>query len=466
MKYKNLWLTVTIFTLGWMRASGDMFETLPEPYFSKVASGFTFPTGIVDAKDTMVVLERDGRVLDMWTKQVILDISQRVEDGYISQGFLGLAFPPQNSDTHFYVYYTREGDGATVVSRFHFFPDSFTANPDSEEVIIIIDQPYLSHNTGTIHFGPDGYLYIACGDGGSSYDPRNVSQSKSSLLGNILRIDVENVPSQTGYVIPEDNPFVGDPNSRDEIYFWGLRNPWGFSFDRYTGDVWVTDVGQVLIEEVNFIKAGTGAGSNFGWDFYEGSYRNRLANAGVAPPFEDTVAPVFEYTHDDPNGGFAVIGGVVCRGSRFPRLEGRYIFSDYVSRNFWTLTPNNSGSFRPILHTKTPGNVVTHGQNASGDVFLATKQGFVYLLEDTLDHHYMKVVASAPDANGYAEVNWGVKEGESYRLQYSTDLINWNKSRDPQLATRNGGKWMNGSVDVSGLGGRLFFRIERIAEKY
>ena len=238
----------------------------PKIDFDLFASNLTRPLDIAHCGDNrLFIVGQPGYIwiLDSLGNRLpnaFLEITARVRNNASEQGLLGLAFPPDYSETgHFYVNYTRETDGATRVSRFSVKPNNPNeADPNSEEILLTINQPYNNHNGGCLKFGPDGYLYIGMGDGGAGGDPQNYGQTKNTLLGKILRIDVSKIGPSLPYAIPPDNPFVNDPAYRPEIWSLGWRNPWRFSFDRLTGDMWVGDVGQSTREEISFQPAGKG----------------------------------------------------------------------------------------------------------------------------------------------------------------------------------------------------------------
>lgn len=299
------------------------------------SSDYSSPLGIENCGDgRLFIVERQGRIIicDSTGKRLqkpFLDISDSITSGG-ERGLLGLAFDPGYAvNGFFYVYYTNLG-GNTQISRFRVKTGNpNVANKSSERSILRIKQPFSNHNGGCIRFGPDGYLYIGMGDGGSGGDPNNNAQNPMSLLGKILRIDVHNgLP----YTIPPGNPFVDSINYRPEIWALGLRNPWRWSFDALTGKMYIADVGQASWEEINIQPKGKG-GNNYGWRCYEGKH---AFNTDSCQSQSSYTLPVYEYFHSDSPNECSVTGGFVYRGSMYPSLYGKYIFTDYCSGIFRT----------------------------------------------------------------------------------------------------------------------------------
>jgi len=283
---------------------------------------------VVEQSGVISVFSNDSEVSD---RDIFLNIEGRVTDLSNEQGLLGLAFHPDfETNGYFYVNYTAPSPDRTVISRFSVSQDDPNlANPASETVLLTYNQPYGNHNGGHISFGPDEYLYISAGDGGSGGDPLNNGQDRSTLLGSILRIDVDSKENGNEYGIPNDNPFVGnDQGYREEIFAYGLRNTWRFSFDSETGDLWAGDVGQNELEEIDIIKNGF----NYGWNIMEG---RSCYPSGTNCEQSGLELPVFQYDHS--NGDRSVTGGFVYRGSGIPGLIGYYIYADFVSGRIWAL---------------------------------------------------------------------------------------------------------------------------------
>ncbi|HPR87698.1 MAG TPA: PQQ-dependent sugar dehydrogenase, partial [bacterium] len=300
---------------------------------------FDQPVGLEHAGDgsgRLFVVEQAGRIQlvrksgSSFAKALFLDISTRVASGG-EMGLLGLAFHPDFArNGYFYVDYTRDNPRESIISRFRISSDPDAGDPLSEKILLTVAQPYSNHNGGRIAFGPDGCLYIGLGDGGSGGDPQNHAQDTGSLLGKILRIDVDATQGSLAYAIPADNPFAGNTSgAREEIYAWGLRNPWRFSFDR-AGRLWCADVGQNSWEEIDLIRKG----GNYGWRIMEGTHCYNPASGCNNDGLE---LPLYEYGHNS-QGGYSITGGFVYTGARMPELRGRYIFGDYVSQQVWAMT--------------------------------------------------------------------------------------------------------------------------------
>jgi glucose/arabinose dehydrogenase len=310
------------------------------------AEGFSAPVDLVHAGDErLFVVEKSGAIKIIQPDGSVnaapfIDLDPIVNSGANERGLLGLAFHPDYTENgFFYVNYTANGGGATVISRFSVSDNPDIGDPDSESMVISIEQPFSNHNGGGVKFGPDGFLYIGTGDGGAGGDPQDFGQNGMSLLGKMLRLDID---SGIPYVVPEDNPFVDVEDIRDEIWATGLRNPWRYSFDSETGDLWIGDVGQNRFEEIDFQSASSKGGENYGWRCYEGSSDFNQSNCNLD---QDFTFPVFEYANDEYVDGCSVTGGLVYRGSDYPSLYGDYIFVDFCSGQFWATTQQPCGRF-------------------------------------------------------------------------------------------------------------------------
>ena len=328
-----------------------------------------FVTGAGDGSQRLFIAEQPGLIKVLrpgaQAATVFLDISSKVLSGG-EQGLLGLAFHPEFSQNRrLFVNYTRKPDGATVIAEYQ----ADATNPDVavpvESFLLVIAQPYANHNGGMVAFGPDGYLYIATGDGGSGNDPENRAQNPQDLLGKILRIDVDRQGLGVPYAIPPSNPFSSSPIGRPEIFALGLRNPWRFSFDRATGRLYAGDVGQSQMEEVDVINSG----ANYGWRVWEGS---RCTGLGPAPcPSPGFTPPITEYDHSQ--GRCSITGGYVYRGSRNSLPFGAYVFADFCTGEIFMLY-----SGVPRLLLRTGWNISSFGEGDDGEIYVADWRGSVH----------------------------------------------------------------------------------------
>ncbi len=344
-------------------------------------SGFSEPVDIANAGDTrLFIVEKKGiiRIINengQLLPNPFIDIDPKVIASSGEQGLLGLAFHPNFAQNgYFYVNYVNNS-GDTQISRFSVNannPDR--ADPNSEFPLLILDQPYANHNGGDLNFGPDGYLYIGTGDGGSGGDPQNRAQNRHSLLGKMLRLDVNN---GSPYGIPADNPFINDTSANNEIWALGLRNPWRFSFDRQTGDLWIADVGQGDWEEINYTPANSKGGENYGWRCYEGHANFNTTGCGAKNTY---TFPVYDYLSDGTATGCSTTGGYVYRGAKYPNLQGQYIYADYCSGRFWSLRPNGQGGWTNTdLLNSSDFNIVAFGEDQKGELYVAgINTGIIY----------------------------------------------------------------------------------------
>jgi glucose/arabinose dehydrogenase len=351
-----------------MISSSCAQNAVPVANMDLFASGLSNPVSIANAGDSrLFVVEQSGyvRIVDangQVNPQPFLDIRSRVTSGG-ERGLLGIAFHPQyKTNGYFYVNYTGDG-GATNISRFKVsLANPEMADPQSELKLLTIAQPFANHNGGDLCFGPDGYLYIGMGDGGSSGDPGNRAQNLKEYLGKMLRIDV-NQGNQ--YAIPATNPFYNSTTTLGEIWALGLRNPWRFSFDRLTGDLWIADVGQNVYEEINFQPANSQGGQNYGWRCYEG---NQSYNSSGCPAASALTFPVYTYPH---GAECSVTGGYVYRGNASSAYYGHYFFADYCSDRIWTLHKASNNWVKEDFGQFAGNSFSTFGEDSKGELYIA-----------------------------------------------------------------------------------------------
>jgi glucose/arabinose dehydrogenase len=344
----------------------------------KVVDGFQRPLFVTNAgDDRLFIVEQGGRISIFQDGKLLdepfLDVSSLVSRSGNEQGLLGLAFHPKYAQNgEFFINYT-DVKGDTMVARYHVSKDNpNVAAPNSAKPVIQIDQPYSNHNGGDVVFGPDGYLYIGMGDGGSAGDPQGNGQNPKALLGKILRLDVDNGDP---YAAPKDNPYVANSALAPEVWAMGLRNPWRFSFDRQTGDLFIADVGQNQWEEVDFQPADSKGGENYGWNIMEGTHNY----SGAAVP-EGLMMPFAEYSHSE--GGCSITGGYVYRGKALPDLNGVYLFADYCSGKIWSSYRDDAGQWQTSLFMQTNYVISSFGEDAAGELYLLDHgNGAVYRLE-------------------------------------------------------------------------------------
>ena len=351
-------------------------------------------TGAGDGSGRLFIASQHGQIY--WIDRndtkadeanLFIDLSEQVtyKDRENEEGFLGLTFHPQFKENgHFFVYYTTsDRPHVSVLSRFTAKgEDHATADPSTEVELLEIQQPFWNHNGGTITFGPDGFLYVALGDGGKGNDPLQSGQDLGKLLGSILRIDVDNTSPGRAYAIPKDNPFTDTPDAWPEIYAYGVRNIWRMAFDPKTNDLWAADVGQNEWEEINIVEKG----GNYGWSLREGAHSFTLGGGPGADYQEGLIDPIVEYPHTD-DWGKSVTGGAVYRGKKTPTLDGYYLYGDYVSGRLWALKYDRAKKQvlenRPIAWNQLP--VFTFGQTDDGEVLFSTMMGggIIYRFEAT-----------------------------------------------------------------------------------
>jgi glucose/arabinose dehydrogenase len=372
-----------ILSLILLAAFGAQAQTNPlgsEYQWVPVASGFNSPVFVADANDgsgRLFVMEQEGSIFVVRDgayddTKPFLDVSRLLtndvfQGGYTERGLLGLAFHPNFGENGLFYITHSDRSGHLVLARYHATGD--VADVDSRTELLLIDHPQYDHNGGMLAFGADGYLYMGVGDGGSQgEDPGAPAQDLNMLLGKILRLDVD---GESPYAIPPDNPFVGTENAKPEIWAYGLRNPWRFSIDSATGDLYIGEVGQGEYEEIDFQAAGEG-GANYGWNEYEGMHSYF---GGVAP--ENMTLPVTEYPH---TVGCSVTGGYVYRGETLPELDGVYFYGDYCSGRMWSMVRSESGRWLIEPFMETGRTISSFGQDAAGELYLVDFKGDILRL--------------------------------------------------------------------------------------
>lgn len=339
-----------------------------------VAEGFQFITAIVQAPNDdsrLFIADLDGRIYvienGILLDEPLLDISEIITRETYGQGLIGMAFHPNYAENgYFYISYTPP-ENSPILARYTVSDNPNRADGASAEIILQVDHASPWHNGGDIAFGHDGYLYWSMGDGAYRRSP---AQNLRSHLGAILRIDVN---GEAPYEIPPDNPYLDTPDALPELWAKGLRNPWRFSFDSFTGDLYIADVGEAQMEEINFQAADSAGGENYGWNLFEGTWLY-LGGSRAGMTF-----PVVEYPHD--NGSCSITGGYVYRGEALPDLEGKYIFGDYCSGTIWTTYRQDNGNWYTAQLMDTPYLITTFGRDNAGEIYLGSANtGTVYKL--------------------------------------------------------------------------------------
>lgn len=332
-----------------------------------------------DGTDRLFLILQPGQILvfpnirSVDSAAIFLDIREQVNDGGNEEGLLGLAFDPHyKSNGYFYVYYTASEPRRSIISRFSVsLDDPNRADTSSELVILEVDQPYSNHNGGSLVFGPNGYLYIGLGDGGAAGDPHSNGQNRENLLGSILRIDVSASSYEERYRIPSDNPYVGFNNFRDEIWAYGLRNPWRFTFDMDTGLLLVGDVGQNDFEEVDVINRG----GNYGWNVMEGLHCYPSLKSGCDE--SGLELPILEYSHKD---GCSITGGYVYRGAKLKSLYGAYVYGDFCSGKIWALRFEELKVIEHMELIDSDLQIASFGEDEHGELYILSFDGRIYEL--------------------------------------------------------------------------------------
>ncbi len=442
-------------------------QAQPAINFRSVLTGLSSPIDIANAGDgsgRVFIVQQDGniKVCNQATDQSLTNPSDFLTVSGITsggeRGLLSMAFHPDYKNNGFFFVYYNNTNGDIEIARYHTPPGTpNTADPNSKQVVLTIPHPGQSnHNGGKLNFGVDGYLYFATGDGGGAGDVPNNAQNGSSLLGKMLRINVNTLP----YTIPPDNPFlVNGDNIRDEIWAFGLRNPFRWSFDRQTHDMWIGDVGQDAWEEVDFSVAASTGGLNYGWHCTEGTHDYNggcTISAGVYAP------PLFDYPHNMTTGGFAIIGGYVYRGTINTAMFGYYFFADNVSNNVWLLPPGGTVADTIEYKNFVPG-ITAFGEAENGELYATTLSGVVFNIIATNNSALpVKLLSFSGTAqSGYNELNWQIAEEHNlarYEVEYSTDGLNFQQAGVVLAAASSSYRFKHNIVTSK----RLYYRLKMV----
>ncbi|MFD1014992.1 PQQ-dependent sugar dehydrogenase [Winogradskyella rapida] len=454
MKTSNLLLCFLMLT--WTTFYGQTLE------LELFASGLNNPVNIKhDGSERLYVAERDGYIKVLQTDGNVeatpfLDIDAKVSDSGNERGLLGLAFHPNYTNNgYIYVNYINNS-GNTIIARYtRSLENELQADPNSELIILTITQPYSNHNGGEMAFGADNYLYISTGDGGSAGDPQNYAQNKLSLLGKMLRIDVDTFTASENYSIPTSNPFINNSEARPEIWAYGLRNPWKFSFDRLNGALWIADVGQSNYEEINYATESEAAlGLNYGWKCYEG---NTLFSSTACNDNETYTFPVGGYNHfNDGLSKCSITGGYVYRGTNYPNFQGAYFFADYCSEEIGYLVYDNSTNTWTRHLEAFSGNWSAFGEDLNGELYIADLNGgLIYKLKDPAlglsDLSYFETSVYPNPAQNNININFGSHaslNAVSVIQIYDLQGQNLKSISVPQLNTS--------SIDISSLANGIY----------
>ncbi|KAA3612471.1 MAG: T9SS C-terminal target domain-containing protein [Calditrichaeota bacterium] len=373
---KQFLLIFLILSLTAVNGQLKIEKAFPEIFFNRPIDLQYAPDNsdrifVADQQGYIHVFPNDSSVI---SSEIFFNISDSISRVGNEEGLLGLAFHPNYKKSgHFFVYYSAKGAPKSIVARYSVSPQ----NPDSadqstKKIIMEIEQPYRNHNGGQIAFGPDGYLYIALGDGGSGGDPKGHGQNRKTLLGSILRIDVDSSSQGNNYTIPADNPFVGNDSSwREEIYAYGLRNPWRFSFDIETNLLWCADVGQNAYEEIDLIESG----KNYGWNTMEGFHCYGSASCIDS----GLTMPIWEYPHN--GGDRSVSGGYVYRGTKNPELYGKYIYADFLTGEIWALQYDSLNGAQNELLLNSDKFISAFGVDQNNELYICAFDGWIYKFE-------------------------------------------------------------------------------------
>jgi len=448
--------------------SSSVAFTQPIISFQNIITGLSAPVDFVHAGDNsgrMFIVEQGG-IIKIWNGTNVLsapflDISGIISKGG-ERGLLSLAFHPNYAtNRYFFVYYTNLS-GAITIARYQAKTTNINeADATTGTVLMSISKNYSNHNGGKLNFGSDGYLYFATGDGGSGGDPDNNAQNGNSLLGKMIRIDVNNFSNPPYYNIPSDNPYVGNSNVKPEIIALGLRNPWRWCFDKQTGDMWIADVGQGVWEEVNFKASNTIlSATNYGWRCYEGNSVYTTCNPQIP---SNNQLPIFQYDHSN-NGGYSITGGLVYRGSEFPDLQGYYICTDYVINNGWLIKNNGNNNFSITKQTGWLSNISAFGESQNGTLYAVSLNGTIAKVIATTPLPIQLTQFSVSLKNNQHTIEWSVlqeEKGDEYVVEKSENnlqqFIPIFSTKALQNQTQNSYK-----INIAAATNPVFYRLKMI----
>ena len=436
----------------------------PTLNYRRVITSLSAPVEIVSAPDSsnrLFIVQKVGSIKVYDSSYNFLDDFVTVSGITINgeRGLLSMAFHPgYKTNGLFFVYYTTT-QGDIEVSRYKVSNDPNKADTTSRTIIITIPHRVAAnHNGGKLSFGADGYLYFATGDGGNGGDPPNNGQNGRVLLGKMLRIDINNTSPPFNYSIPSDNPFVNDTTIADEIWALGLRNPFRWSFDRRTYDMWIADVGQGAREEINFRKAGETKGINYGWRCYEGKI---AYNPSGCKPADQYISPIFDYPHNLTTGGSSVTGGYVYRGSEYPSLNGYYIFADYISNNQWMISDSSNKWIVRQQSGTFPRNIVGFGEGEDGSLYACSiTENAVYKMEAITGVESDLLNFNSIVRNNIAELNWSATEQNllQYEVESSMDSISFERKGIVPAKNQSTGNTYSFTDNIQGIQ-KIFYRL-------
>jgi len=441
----------------------------PDLVFTPVITGLNASLDVVNAGDgtnRLFIVQRGGTVRIISGGVLLagnfLDIPDSLTAGSES-GLLSMAFHPDyENNRYFFVYYTNTA-GDLALARFQTQAgDPNAADEGTGVILLTIPHPTFSnHNGAKLIFGPDGNLYFGTGDGGSGGDPGNNSQNGNSLLGKMLRLNVDDFTTPPYYAIPVDNPYISDPLVRDEIFALGLRNPWRWSFDRSTNEVWIADVGQGAWEEINSHRFVSAGGINYGWRCYEG---NAAYNTAGCLPAGSYISPIFAYPHNFASGGFSVTGGYVYRGAEYPTLVGYYICADYVSGNVWRIKADGVGGWNSYIQTGLPGSIAGFGEAENADLYALSLSGTLYKVDTSAVLPATLLEFTAKAFKGYNELRWKTTNEQNlagYEIEYSFNGVDYETAGNRLAVNGSGENNYNFQHVITGFT-RLFYRLKII----